>query len=490
MVTVSAYSIFPKIEQEKDEPPFKWTGVSLEEVIGGTHRIKAAVYGIEGRQARKVVEQCKWPSIGLCDEAGAGLATAYHRPRFKRIFVQEHGLPIFSPSQIKELYPKPTKYISEATKTDIDALRVRKGQILLTCSGTVGHCTYVRNTLDNLVFSHDVIRIETTEHSGFIYAFLKSAIGFAITNTNNYGAVVGHIEPEHLNQVSVPNPPSIIKLQIHNLIDESFRNRDESNELLDEAQELLRNALRLPRIEELHLQVKCFDSQTKVLNYSISASDLDNRLDGTYHAPIVGILEQHLRENAKELIRLDDERISRLIMLPGRFKRVYVNEGNGIPIFTGKNILELDPSDKKFLSFAQHDQKIKEELTIREGMILITCSGTIGRIVLVPKHWDGWAMTHDVIRQFPFSNEVAGYLFAWLSSPYAEMLISRFGYGATVKHIEKGHISEVMVPILHEAEVEKEISNKVLTANQKRAEAYRLEKEALKVLNEKVLYAE
>src|SRR5690606_24600790 len=154
---------------------------------------------------------------------------------------------------ILEIYPKPSGYISEATKTDIEALRVKKGQILLTCSGTIGNCSIVSKTLDNKIFSHDLIRIDCKDEMdiGYVYAFLKTKIGYTLINTNNYGAVVSHIEPEHLNNIPIPNPPSMLKKRIHELIMQSYELRDESNELLDKAEELLINELKLPPIDDL-----------------------------------------------------------------------------------------------------------------------------------------------------------------------------------------------------------------------------------------------
>ena len=474
-------------ETEKGQaPPFKWTSVGIQEVVEKDYRLEASVYGIQGRQAREDLEKCKWPisSLGGPD----GLSSSYHRPRFKRIYVEKSEFPIYQPAQINDLYPKPSAYISGLTQTNIDALRVKKGQVLLTCSGTIGNCTYVQNTLDNLIFSHDVIRIEPKEYNGFIYAFLKSKIGFTIINTNNYGAVVSHIEPEHINHIPIPNPPPILKQEIHDLIEKSFQLRAEANDLIDEAQDILIQALQLPNIEELYAKAKQFDEKASVLNYSIPLSELCNRLDGSYHVPVVQAIEQHLEKTAFELVKLGDKRITQSVTLPGRFKRVYVEEGNGVVFFTGKNISELDPADKKYLSFSQHNQKIKNELTINEGMILITCSGTIGEATFVPKHWDGWAMTHDIIRLVPTDNDISGYLYAWLSSPYARELIDRFTYGAVVGHIEKEHILRVSVPLLRDANSQLEINYKILEANGKRTKAYELEQEALTVLNEKVIY--
>ena len=417
MVAQPYFSSRTTEDQEIRSPDFRWTNVNLQEVVETNYRLEAVVYGTEGRQARQNVTQCKWDVVYLCGENG--LATAYHRPRFKRIYVDKSTYPLYQPAQINELYPKPSAYISGLTQTDIDALRVKKGQVLLTCSGTVGNCTYVRNTLDNFIFSHDVIRIESEEYSGFVYAFLKSKTGFSIINTNNYGAVVKHIEPEHLNAVPIPNPPAALKQEIHNLIEESFKLRDESNELLDTAQILLKEALELPSIEVLYEQTEQFDKTAGVLNYSVPLSEILGRLDGSYYVPIVAVIEQHIAKTAREILKVSDSRISQSVTLPGRFKRVYVEEGSGIVFFTGKHVSELDPSDKKYLSFSQHTERIENELVIKEGMILVTSSGTLANTVLVPKHWDGWAMTHDIIRVIPVNKEISGYLYAWLSSDYA-----------------------------------------------------------------------
>ena len=58
-----------------------------------------------------------------------------------------------------------------------------------------------------------------------------------------------------------------------------------------------------------------------------------------------------------------------------------------------------------------------------------------------------------------------------------------------VKHLEKEHISQVSVPLLRDENAQREINDTVLEANRKRTEAYNLEQEALKVFDEKVIYA-
>ena len=322
---------------------------------------------------------------------------------------------------------------------------------------------------------------------GYIYTYLKSKIGSQILITNKYGAVITHIESEHLDTVPIPNAPNEIKSKINDLIMQSYDLRDESNALIDQAQALLVKELNLPPISEI--KVDTLDKSKSIQAFNVKLSEMAGRADASYHVPIVDAIVDILKKNAAEVTTVGDERISSDIILPGRFKRVYVEEGYGVTFFSGKNIYELDPSDKRYLSFAQHDKKIKDELTIKQNMILVTCSGTIGNTVLVPKHWDNWAMTHDIIRLVPTS-DLYGYLYIWLQSEYCNAIIQSYAYGSVVQHIEKEHIKSCPVPILKNQDVQKQINDLALQANEKRYQAYLLEQEALKVLDEEVIYAE
>ena len=477
----------PSKENKEEIPPFKWTSVAVQEFFEKDCRLDASVFVTEGRQVRADLGKCKWPIVNLCGDGG--LATAYHRPRFRRIYLEESDFPIYQPAQINELDPKPSAYISALTRTDIDALKVKTGQVLLTCSGTIGNCTYVRNTLGKKIFSHDLIRIEPMEYSGFIYAYLKSKSGFSIVNSNNYGAVVSHIEPKHLNNIPIPNPPPILKQEIHNLIEKSFELRDESNSSMGEARALLKEALKLPNLGILKGEAKLFDESVGFHNHSVSLNQLENRFDSSYHVPTVRVIEQYLKKNAQEVTNLGDNRITKSIILPGRFKRVYVGEENGVAFFGGKQLYHLDPANKKYLSSLHHAERIKRELNLYENMTLITSSGTIGKVTIVPKHWEGWTANQHVIRVVPAKKDIAGYLYAWLSSDYANLLITRFTYGAVVDEIDDNHVSRISMPLLQDNDLQWKINDKVLESNQKRAEAYGLEQKALSILNEKVIYA-
>lgn len=486
MVTSSVRKTQKATPFEKHDK-FKWSAVTLNEVFTNNGRLEASVFGIEGKRAREILNYCKWTLKSVCGDNG--LATAYIRNRFKRIFVEKSDLPILQPSQINEMYPKPINYISNKTQTDINSLRVKKNQILLTCSGTIGNITIVSKTLDGQIFSHDLIRIDAKEinDTGYIYVFLKSKIGHILINTNNYGSAVDHIEPEHLAGIPIPDPHPILKQQIHDLIMSSFQLRDESNNLMDETQLLLKEGLNLPDIFDFIPNY--FNPSSGFKNFNVELARLKGRFDASYHVPIVDFIEHHLHRYSREVTTVGDSRISQNIILPGRFKRVYVKEGQGMIFFGGKQLLELDPSNKKYLSLQHHGKRIKEELALQKNTVLITRSGTIGKVNIVPEHWGGWTTNEHIIRVVSANDDIAGFLYAWLASDYAYPLITRFTYGSVVDEIDDHHVSRISIPLLHDIELQRIINDKVLESNQKRYEAYLLEQEALKMMDEKVILA-
>lgn len=384
-----------------------------------------------------------------------------------------------------DIYPRPVKFMVDGEK--VHDLHVKEGTVLLSRSGTIGNVTFVNKTLSKFLVSEHAIRLECTDNSGYVYTFLKTKIGKKLVCSNIYGAVIQQIEPAHLTMVPVPDAPKEIKERIHNLIVESFKLRDESNELIDQATALLIDELKLPSISEF--KQNNIKNSANVNAFSVKLSNLAGRVDASYHLPIVDAIVNHLRKYAEEVTTVGDERISSDIILPGRFKRVYVDEGFGRVFIGGKQLWELDPTNKKYLSNSKHNTRIIKELEISENTTLITRSGTIGKVTMVPKHWEHWVTSEHIIRVVPSSSEIAGYLNVFLASDYGNVLIKRFTYGSVVDEIDDNHVSQIAIPLLKNKDVQKQINNLALEANQKRYKAFLLEQQALEIMDNEVIFA-
>lgn len=464
--------------------PLRYGSVSIAQMVNNGHRYDASAYNIEAMNALRKVKRNKHGFVYLLGDDGL-IDNAYYPGRYKRIYNENGtGEPFYLPSQLEEIYPKPTKYISPLTAVSLQNDRIKANTFLLSRSGTIGKCTISSKTTIDKLFSDDVIRVSFKDKTdlGYVYAFLNTETGLLILQSNNYGAVIDHIEPEHLANVPIPNAPKELKEAIHNLIVESYDLRDKSNDLIDEAQELLYKELQLPDISTIngknYAENKCFQ------NYVVKASQLNGRLDGSYHIPVVDEIIKAMSLNAAEVTTLGDTRISSDIILPGRFKRIYVDKEHGVPFFGGKQLLSLNPTNVKYLSLAHHGDRIEDQLLLEKNMCAVTCSGTIGKVMIVPEHWEGWTMNQHVMRIKPATESMAGYIFAWLDSPYAKPLIVRNTYGAVVDEIDDNQLSTVAIPLLKNKDIQKKINDLVLEANELRYQAYLKEQEAINKMNE------
>ena len=463
------------------------SSVSLSDVIFRGKRLEASVFDVEAIQALALINNGKYKTVPLYGDQGI-VNKAHYGSRLKRNYVtpeHENSIGFIGSSEMLDIYPRPVKFMVDGEK--VHDLHVKEGTVLLSRSGTIGNVTFVNKTLSKFLVSEHAIRLECTDNSGYVYTFLKTKIGKKLVCSNIYGAVIQQIEPAHLTMVPVPDAPKEIKERIHNLIVESFKLRDESNELIDQATALLIDELKLPSISEF--KQNNIKNSANVNAFSVKLSNLAGRVDASYHLPTVDKIVEHLKKYAKEVTTIGDERISKQIILAGVFKRTYVEEEYGYPFLGGKEITQLSPKTEKYLSKPIHKKRYEKELKVTENTILVTDRGTIGTTTIVPRHWNGYAVSQNVLKLVPANNNIAGYIYIFLNSEWGTELIRRQTYGSVVDMIDNNSLSSVEIPLLKNQDIQNRINDLALKANQKRYEAYILEQEALRIMDEKVIYA-
>ena len=475
-------------EIEVAESPVKYCNVTLSDVISRGKRLEASVFDVEAKQAYSSIKMSKFGFLPLIGSSSF-VKAAYHAPRFRRNYVHKHSedaVGFLGSAEMLDSYPHPEKYITRKMANELH-LFAPENTVLVSCSGTIGNVSYNNKSLSKYALSQHIIRLECNENSGYLYACLKHKCLQKQLQSLIYGAVIQEIEPHHLEKVIIPNASKKKKKRINDLIVASYALRDESNALIDEATALLKEELHFPDIHDFN--VALYKKDAGVDTFSVKLSKIAGRVDASYHVPIVNAIVEHMKEYAAEVTTVGDKRISKEIILPGRFKRVYVEEGYGRVFIGGKQIHELDPVNKKYLSLVHHGDRISKQLELHEGMTLITCSGTIGKVTLVGKHWENWTANQHIIRVIPASKDVAGYLSIFLASEYGFPLITHYTYGSVVDEIDDNHVSSIPFPILKNAEIQQRINELALQANEKRYEAYKLEQQALSIIDREVIFA-
>ncbi len=454
-----------------------WTEVDSLWLYNGEHRFDGSFYCGNSVQSFIILDKFK----GEIEQLAKFTKNIFYPGRFKRIWVDEkHGEAFFTGSQILEAYPSTDKYIAPSKISNIDSYKVSPQQILVTRSGTIGNLTLVTKKLSNQLVTEDAIRIGIQDEvkRGYVYAYLKSRVGNPLIQQSVFGAVIDHIEPNHIEQIRIPIIDKADFQKVGTDIVKAFSLRDQANDLIDESQELFYKVLNLPRISEDDVQYL----NGKVKAWEVSEFGFENRLDGSFYYPLVDLAIKNLEKSGHKLSTLGDKDLIEKVFIPGRFKRVYVKEEYGIPFLSGKNIIQIRPEDLKYL--ARSKTKKLDTYIIKEGWTLITCSGTIGRTALVTSEWDGWTATQHILRVVP-KNIEPGYLYVFLSSDYGQAQIKRFIHGSVVDEITDKQTEQVAI-LIPDKNIQKQIGEKAMQAFELRAKANEIEKRAIEFLEKKI----
>jgi len=187
--------------------------------------------------------------------------------------------------------------------------------------------------------------------------------------------------------------------------------------------------------------------------WSISLKDVYSneglRLDAGHYDRLTAEAVRELKKSKYPLKRLSE---LAAVNLPGQFSRIWAKDKDyGLPYINATDLMSLISlgtlGDKiRYLS-RETDVDI-DALIIREGWILLTCSGTIGRVFYVSKRLDGWAATHDLIRIIPKVGIPIGFLLIYLSSPLAQKQILGHTHGGQIDHVTHHQIGNILIPVL------------------------------------------
>ena len=155
-----------------------------------------------------------------------------------------------------------------------------------------------------------------------------------------------------------------------------------------------------------------------------------------------------------------------------RFRRPYADEGKtegpGIhKYYTGTAMTQSKGENIKYLDENKADKITKkcfEKLKIYAGWILITDSGTPGRVIYARKEHHGSIATNNLIRVVIVDKILRGYVYLFLQSRHGRRQLLKSTYGTNQDHIEPAHVEEVLIPIPKDRSLLEEIGSKALAS--------------------------
>lgn len=438
-------------------------------------RLDAAYHLSDGTITNHKLKSCPYKTLNLQQCA----KNIFKGNIFKRVYVdnETNGFPFLTASDMMTAELKAGKYISKKY-SDVEHLRLKKGWILISRSGTLGNTVYTNEDFEQFIGTDDLIRIEPDDSiilSGFLYAYLSSKYGYGLLTQSGYGGVIQHIEPHHIESISVPVFPEDKQQLIHQLIVEASELRVEANKLLSKAIQSIENMYRM------HLPKNIIGVKTGKVSIKNLLNNGQQRLDSpVYLSSAKNILDK------EELEFATISELNFQVFRPGIFKRVKVNS-KGIPYIKGSELNKTNPfGNCEYLSRKQ--TPFLDQLLLKENQILFTCAGTVGDIKMITREYEekGAIGSQDIIRIEQNGAKLSiSYLFAFLKTGFCNDYIQSLKYGSVIERVEPFHVQSIPI-IIPEREFEEEIIELISEYNSNSYLSFIKENQAIALIEKEI----
>src|SRR5450830_898644 len=277
---------------EQDHWPWhqaKWTQLSASLFFGGDRRMEADNYLAGGYGIRLSMESQKagWVKLGE-------FSRVWQPSRLKGIQVSpEFGTPFLAATQVFDVRPVPRKFLSLDRTDSANERFVQAGDILVTCSGSVGRATLAHSSHANILVSHDLLRVVPSQDQmwGWLYAYLRAPQTRAMMSAAQYGHIIKHLETSHLEALPFPILRNELLDQFNEMVSTILAHRNRANELALAAEAYYEKCM--GRLDVDNKGEEGFD-----IRASEALFKNRRRFDAHLHNPEVRAIRKHLEKRA------------------------------------------------------------------------------------------------------------------------------------------------------------------------------------------------
>jgi restriction endonuclease S subunit len=383
--------------------------------------------------------------------------------------IEEHSTPYLRPYDVFNYYPEPSAFISVSRTENFDSYKLKEGMILQTCSGrNLGPLIVADKHLSNFVLSNDMIRIEIEDKQLRYYclAFLNSQTGRNLLRRDKTGSVVDHISTNQVkNQEVLLFEESIIR-KVSSIIEKSIKFREYGRLLFKNALNQYENML--PTLER---------EKKPCLGWNVVSRSIEGRLDAAFYDPLVKRVRKALLENdGFPLVDVAD------VMKPGdRYKPRYVNRENGLPILSGRQLLQTVPINLRYISPSSF--KNVNDYSLHKDWIAYPADGRVegelGNPVIITADREGWLASGHVGRIIPKDKDDLGFLYLALKSQHSQIQIKSRASGSVVDSTFEDDMERTILPGSMDID-----GTKIIEAWENLCEAQMLENQGISMIND------
>ncbi|WP_285314183.1 hypothetical protein [Pseudarthrobacter sp. fls2-241-R2A-168] len=445
-----------------------WSSVKVSVLQRGQRRLEASSYLTDGYGQRQLIEArpSGWKRM-------EDVAEVWQPSRLKGVVVRPHaGLPFLSAGQVFEAAPVVRKWLATSHVPNRAERYVKSDWLLMSCSGRVGRITAVYPHHEDLVVTHDLLRIvpKSKTDYGWLYAYMRTKAFGGIAQSSQYGHMIKHLEPEHVQRMPVVEPAAEIKQRVAALVEKIMEKRRDAMQIKAVADDLYESLID-PEGTSLDSSV----GGPVPINLLLKAR---RRLDAQFVRPDFRQIDSFIRSASTRPVESVAD-VTDSVGLGGRFRRYYGEKGT--PYRSAEELFDLNaPVTKRIYSALVPGS---DEYVLRQGWIIMARSGQVyglnGRCLLLTEAHEGIFGSDDLIRILPNADAIhPGYLLMVLTNQkFGRPMVIRNAYGTSIPHLDPMDIREIPVPRFSE-DVEEQIGALMEEAAVLRDEADALENEA------------
>ncbi len=385
------------------------------------------------------------------------------------------GIPVVRVSNVKtgEISENNLVKISPEKHAELKRSRVLPNDVLLTKAGAIlGYsAVFPDRLIEGNITSHLVtITCKPEVNPYYLKTYLLSDVGSQQIYRWGNKSTRPELNTEEVKKILIPIPSIEIQTQIVDIMQSAYNQKKQkkvkAQRLLDSIDGYVLDDLgiKLPEVED----EMCF--------VVTSAEVQNSRADVAYYQPKFEEVEKALEKGKYRIAKLKE--FVTKIHYGVSIKNVYVDEG--IPLL---RILNIEPNKIDLTEIAHLEESKRKEIGsgfVYEGDLLVSRSGSVGIVAVVPKEADGFAFGSFMIK-FCVNDEVnKEYVSIWLNNKISKLFTEREKIGAIQGNITISTIENFLVPI-PPLEIQNKISDEV---KRRISEAERLKAEATRIIEE------
>ena len=276
-----------------------------------------------------------------------------------------------------------------------------------------------------------------------------------------------------------------------------FKRDDQGRYILENGERVLDEDL-----SDIVLAYRAFrkgELKETAFRFSVSSTQF---LQGSFSLNPVQYLPAHsdAQKRVLELGETDDFELRRIgdiatrVFNGPRFVRPYAEEGvvegpGIVKYFTGTAITQIKAENVKYLDRNKAtplQNRQLDELTVHKGYIVVSDSGTIGRVDYLRAQHDGCVATNNLIRIVIEDEFLRGFVYQYLRGPIGQKLLKKNVYGTNQEHLEPYMVADILVPVPKDRRIVEDIGGMVIRGIESLEECARCETGASALMDQLV----